>query len=113
MTIKETFDYLKNLQDFSGIKLICTKEIPCVYSGYFILHDEKNCIRCSSKKPCESVGLQEWYKAGCFSINIGDKLTIDSINDDYIRLLDGEGLDGTWDINIKRNIIGELEVVKK
>ena len=113
MTIKETFDYLKNIQDFSDIKLICIKEIPRVCSGYFIIHSEKNCIHCNSNKPCESIGLKEWYKTGYFPINVGDELTIDYINDTSMRLLDGEDLSGTWDINVERNKIGEFKIVNK
>ena len=108
MTIKETFNYLKNIQDFSNIKLVCTEEIPRVYSGYFIIHSEKNCIHCNSNKPCKSAGLQEWYKTGYLSINVGDELIIDYIDDTYMRLLDGEDLSGTWDIDVKRNKIGKF-----
>lgn len=113
MTIKETFDYLKDIQDFSSIKLVCTEEIPNICSGYFVIHGKENCIRCSNNKPCEFVGLREWYKTGYFSINVGDELIIDYINDNCIRLLDGEDLSGTWDINTERNKIGELEIVNK
>lgn len=113
MTIKETFDYLKNVEDFSNIRLICTKEIPRVYSGYFIIHGRKNCIRCSNNKLCEYVELQEWYKTGYFPINVGDELTIDYIGDNYMRLLDEEDLAGTWDIDLERNKIGELEIINK
>lgn len=113
MTIKEIFYNLKNIQDLSNIKLVCTKEIPNVYSGYFIIHSEKNCIRCSNNKPCECIGLQEWYKTGLLPINVGDELTIDYIDDNYMRLLDGEDSSGTWDINLERNKIGELEIINK
>ena len=113
MTIKETFDYLKNMKDFSDIKLICTKEIPNVYSGYYFKHDEKWCVRCCNKKPCEYAGLFEWYKIGYFPIIIGKEFVIDYINDTHIRLLSKKKLLDTWDIDIKRNITGKFKVINK
>lgn len=119
MTIKETFDYLKNDYDFSNIKLVCTKEIPKVYCGYYLIHDKKTCIRCGNNKPCEYIELQEWYKFGYFPISINKKLIIDYIDDTYMRLLDtfkdletGKELVGTWDIDIEKNIVGEFEIIK-